>query len=119
MIRAAAVLPACALLAGCVSLVSVHVDGAAKPEIHFGLGAPRITVAGDRSTVVMRQLTAGIYVGCMSLGVGVQACEEIHLNLKTCGMAVVFKDTPAPAERNALARLADQVRAECPKGTTP
>jgi hypothetical protein len=105
-LAAAAFLP----LGGCAA---VFVQTAGHPvEVHFGLGVPRID-RGENDALVLRKLSVGLYLGCWSAGVGVQACEEFRFDPRSCGVGVVVIDPHHPANRQAIARLAERVRAEC------
>lgn len=122
MRRALALLACAALpLSGCASVVFVHTDG--QPvSVRFGVGLPRID-RGANEAVAVQRLGIGLYGACGSVGVGYQRCEEFRVDVRTCGVGLVEIDPKHPADRKALAALADRVRAECArepsKETTP
>jgi hypothetical protein len=82
----AGLLPLC----GCVTLSTTHKDGEA---------------------VSTYSRTFGIIWGCGMLGIGVQRCDQIRIDARTCGVAIV--ENPDPETRKLLARIAEHVRAQC------
>ena len=78
---------------------------------------------GPNDAVSVDSKSVGLVGGCGLIGVGFQRCDQIRVDARTCGVAVIEPayakasagKRPAfnRAARDVLARIADQARAVC------
>lgn len=62
---------------------------------------------------VSRTLNIGVVHNCDSLGVGVQLCDRISFDPKTCALIIVYPKPPTLGLQSKLTQLAHLVKAEC------
>lgn len=106
--RRLAVIGAAFMLPGC-ALVVVQTAGE-RPRLGAWPLGVRIE-RGSNDAVSVDSKSLGLVGGCGMIGVGFQRCDQIRVDARTCGVAVI--DHPDRPSRTVLARIADQARAVC------
>ena len=78
-----------------------------------------VTVSGP--VTITRTLSIGIYHRCLSYGIGIMLCEQIHFDPNTCAMVLISPKPPSKGVIGVLRSLGQQVQAIClsDKETTP
>lgn len=100
------------LMTGGCAVVQVYPEGGGKPGLSVWFPGVRVT-RGAAEAVTVRSTTAGVFTqsGCSFLVVGVEHCDAIRVDARTCGVAII--ETPAKDPGDFLRGIADDVRAKC------
>lgn len=96
------------MLQGCA--IVVVQTAAQKPRLSAWPFGVRVERGGD-DAISVDSTTLGLITGCGMLGIGFQRCDQIRIDARTCGVAIIEK--PDPRDRKLLSRVADQARASC------
>ena len=104
-----------ALICGALMLQACAIVVVQTPDQKPRLSAWPLGVRVERGpddAISVDSKSVGLVGGCGMLGVGFQRCDQIRVDARTCGVAVIEQPDRAGC-CSILARMADQVRATC------